>query len=145
MGETDIQQINIRDHDLLVRLETKMEGVSKDIKEIKDNSAERLNRLEDGKVDKSEFKTYCEDHMKAMNTLVESVKANKNESEQSIASFKKEVHEKYVTGDTFNPLKMLVYGFTAIILTVAIVGMVYAGISFMVTHPESPAASTLIN
>lgn len=63
MEPTAPQQYSLRDHDLLVKLDTKMDHLSGEIKEIKDNSAERLNRLEDGKVDKKDF----DDAMKQKN------------------------------------------------------------------------------
>lgn len=43
------------DHDLLIELRTEVKNISKDIKEIKDNTASRLSALEQDKVTQKEF------------------------------------------------------------------------------------------
>jgi DNA replication protein DnaD len=42
------------DHDLLVVLHTKLQGVVEDIRQIKENTASRLSRLEDNSLTKAE-------------------------------------------------------------------------------------------
>ncbi len=39
------------DHDLLIRIETRMEGLKADIKELKDGTSKRIDELEVGKLD----------------------------------------------------------------------------------------------
>lgn len=80
--------VSLRDHDLLVELKTEMKGVRTDIKEIKDNSAERLNRLEDNKVDKKDFN-----------------------------DFKNHVERDYTTKESSRIPFLLAYGFSGLILT----------------------------
>lgn len=43
------------DHDLLIRLDEKVDGLSKDIKDLKDNLASRVDHLEDEKMSKEDF------------------------------------------------------------------------------------------
>lgn len=47
--------IDLRDHDLLVRLDTKMDGLNVKVDDIKTNSEARLNKLEDSKLDRNDF------------------------------------------------------------------------------------------
>jgi hypothetical protein len=49
------------DHDLLIELRTRMEGLKTDIKDIKDGTTKRLTDLENNKVDKSEFNLLCDE------------------------------------------------------------------------------------
>ena len=57
-------KVQTTDHDLLIRLDEKVDGLSKDIKDLKDNLASRVAHLEDEKMSKEEFlilKKQCED------------------------------------------------------------------------------------
>jgi hypothetical protein len=47
--------INNDDHDLLIELRTEMQGIRKDIKDLKDGTTERISKLENDKTDKKEF------------------------------------------------------------------------------------------
>jgi len=43
------------DHDLLITLHQQVIGIREDIKDIKDNLNNRVQKLEDGKIDRKEF------------------------------------------------------------------------------------------
>lgn len=45
---------NGKDHDLLIQIDTKLERVIIDVKELRDNTVARVNHLEDSKIDKEE-------------------------------------------------------------------------------------------
>lgn len=49
------------DHDLLIELKTRMEGLKADIKDIKDGTTKRITDLENGKADKDEFNKLCDE------------------------------------------------------------------------------------
>ncbi len=53
---------NRSDHDLLISLHTEMRAVRSDIKEIKDNVTNRLERLEETKLDTHLFEKYQFEH-----------------------------------------------------------------------------------
>jgi hypothetical protein len=50
------------DHDLLIRLETKMDQVIGDVKDLKDGTQRRLDALENVKVNREEFSNFVKDH-----------------------------------------------------------------------------------
>ena len=47
--------INNDDHDLLIELRTEMQGIRKDIKDLKDGTTERISKLENDKANKKDF------------------------------------------------------------------------------------------
>jgi hypothetical protein len=47
------------DHDLLIQLNTRVEGIKEDIKDLKDGTAKRITDLENGKADKKDFDDLC--------------------------------------------------------------------------------------
>lgn len=98
------------DHDLLIELRTEMRGIRGDIKEIKDNSAERLNRLEDGKVDKAD-----------LDKLVQ-------QKEKEHATFATKDDLK-VLREEMSPVKKVTYGAITIIL-----GAVLSALVYLVVH-----------
>jgi hypothetical protein len=49
------KMINNDDHDLLIELRTEMQGIRKDIKDLKDGTTERITKLENDKADKKDF------------------------------------------------------------------------------------------
>ena len=53
MAKTNMTNNN--DHDLLIELRTEMQGIRKDIKDLKDGTTERISKLENEKTDKKEF------------------------------------------------------------------------------------------
>jgi hypothetical protein len=59
---------NASDHDLLIRLDQKVENVTDEIRLLRDGSAKRLDEVERGKLDKTAFddflKTQFMDHEK---------------------------------------------------------------------------------
>jgi hypothetical protein len=56
---------NREDRDLLVELRTEMTGVRNDIKELKDNTSDRLARVEQGKLDRTEYNRIQSDDLTA--------------------------------------------------------------------------------
>ncbi len=46
---------DIIDHDLLIRIDEKVEGLTKDLKEMRDNAITRIDRLESDKLDRVAF------------------------------------------------------------------------------------------
>jgi hypothetical protein len=50
-----MEQLPQNDHDLLVTIHGQVGRALTDIKELKDNVAERVNKLEDGKLNRSDF------------------------------------------------------------------------------------------
>lgn len=57
----------VRDHDLLIRLDQKVDGLTEAIKRIEDNAVARLNKLEADHVSRKEF----DDHEKRLRHLEE--------------------------------------------------------------------------
>lgn len=53
---------SLSDHDLLLIVHTKMEGIGKTLDELADDTKERLTRLEEKKLDKQEFTDYVSDY-----------------------------------------------------------------------------------
>lgn len=59
------------DHDLLIRLDTKLEGVSKQIQSVRDDTIDRIADLQRDKLESKEFEKYCETTEKEL-TRIES-------------------------------------------------------------------------
>lgn len=60
------------DHDLLVELRTEMKGLRGDVKDLADDTKDRLTRLEEKKVDKDAFNDHlieAKDHEKRIRFL----------------------------------------------------------------------------
>lgn len=57
------------DHDLLIVLNTKMDSLSTDVKDLKDGTQRRLDTLENGKVGREDFETFKQDHEARMRKI----------------------------------------------------------------------------
>lgn len=71
----DTPPSNPNDHDLLIRLDTKVGGVLEEIRLLRDGSDKRIEQLADKKLDRSEFITYKEDHEKDGNKILANIDA----------------------------------------------------------------------
>lgn len=52
----------LKDHDLLIRLDQKVDLLTDAIKDIKDDTINRVQKLEDTKLDKEAFEKYVKSH-----------------------------------------------------------------------------------
>ncbi len=91
--EGNINPMN--DHDLLIKLDTKMERVFAEIREIKTNSLKRIDDLEAGKADK-----------KQIDDLWERVNADRDSSEKRFG----DLYKKYITYKTLSWAYSLIGG-----------------------------------
>jgi hypothetical protein len=64
-----MEQSNQPDHDLLIQINTKLERVILDVKELNDNTTLRVTHLEDEKVDKKEFQRSEDDKERRLRAL----------------------------------------------------------------------------
>lgn len=94
------------DHDLLIELRSEVKGLRNDIKDMRDNIAQRVRNLEESKIDRHEI----------------DILNKKNDEEHE---FNTKEHQNFVTKDEFGPIKSLVYGEVAIILTTVLAAVLY--------------------
>ncbi len=67
-----MNSMNPNDHDLLIKVDTKLDNLTKEMAMMRDDNSRRLDRVEQNKVEKSDFEAF----KKEMETNVSSITRN---------------------------------------------------------------------
>lgn len=63
------------DHDLLIRLDTNVQNLTREVAGLRDNTIARMTSLETYKLDKTVFDSYKEENEKAVSALIKTTEA----------------------------------------------------------------------
>lgn len=64
----EIQHQSMNDHDLLIRVDTRLETLIGEVQLMRDNTNQRLAKVEDGKLEKADFNDFRNELNKALET-----------------------------------------------------------------------------
>ena len=105
------------DHDLLIRVDQKVDSITLEIKNLRDDIVGRLVRVEAGKMDRSDFEDFKKTLAEAMaNQRVEDLR-QKSEQNEKINNFIKD-HEQRVRS-----LERFVYIAIGVITVIDLIGI----------------------
>lgn len=105
------------DHDLLIRLDTKVDGLTAEIKTLRDDTIGRVVKLENGKVDRGDFDEFKKYLAKEIAMVHEHATQERSKIVESSKEFQKDVEAR------LRAIERFVYIAIGIITVVDIIGI----------------------